>query len=99
MKRGTVLTLCPLGTAPLHAQSEEGLRQFFEGRSVVVRIDMPASSSGVDVYPERERPLDLGKHASRIRESGVALREGERITLTKAKVNDALIDFHLEPAS
>ncbi|HKC11377.1 MAG TPA: hypothetical protein VKI41_04900 [Vicinamibacteria bacterium] len=95
MKRGTILILCSLGTAPLHAQSEEGLRQFFEGRSVVVRIDMPASSSGVDVYPERERPLDLGKHASRIRESGVALREGERITVTKVKVKDDLIEFQL----
>jgi hypothetical protein len=95
MKIGTSLILCSLGTAPLHAQSEESLRQFFEGRSVVVRIDMPANSSGVDVYPERERPLDLGKHASRIRESGVAVREGERITVTKVKVKDDLIEFQL----
>ncbi|HXB57475.1 MAG TPA: hypothetical protein VN461_22125 [Vicinamibacteria bacterium] len=95
MKTGTILILCSLGAAPLHAQSEESLRQFFEGRSVVVRIDMPASSSGVDVYPERERPLDMGKHASRIRESGVAVREGERITVTKVKVKDDLIEFQL----
>ena len=95
MKTSTILILCSLGTAPLHAQSEDRLRQFFEGRSVVVRIDMPANSSGVDVYPERERPLDLGKHASRIRESGVAVREGERITVTKVKVKDDLIEFQL----
>jgi hypothetical protein len=95
MKTSTVLILCSLGTAPLHAQSEERLRQFFEGRSVMLRIDMPASSSGVDVYPERERPLDQSKHASRIRESGVAVREGERITVTKVKVKDDLIEFQL----
>jgi hypothetical protein len=95
MKIATILILCSLAAAPLRAQSEERLRQFFEGRSVVVRIDMPASSSGVDVYPEKERPLDLGKHASRIRESGVAVREGERITVTKVKVKDDLIEFHL----
>jgi hypothetical protein len=95
MKTAAFLALGALGALPLHAQSEERLKRFFEGRSVVVRIDMPATSSGLDVYPERERPLDLGKHASRIRESGVAIAEGQRITVTKVKVKDDLIEFQL----
>jgi hypothetical protein len=80
--------------APL-AADEQALRRFFEGRSVVVRIDMPATSDGVDVYPEREEPLDYGKLASRIRSSGVAVREGERIVVTIIKVKDDIVELHL----
>jgi hypothetical protein len=87
---GTALVLA----VPLCADEEE-LRRFFEGRSVIVRIDMPATSDGVDVYPEREEPLDWGKLASRIRSTGVALREGDRIVVTKVKMKDDLVEFHL----
>jgi hypothetical protein len=85
-----------LGAAlPLFAQDEQALKRFFEGRRVVVRIDMPATSDGVDVYPEREQPLDWSKLGSRIRSTGVAVREGDRLTVTKVKVKDDLIEFQL----
>jgi hypothetical protein len=93
---GIVLPFVLLGTAaPLAAQDEEALKRYFEGRRVVVRIDMPATSDGVDVYPERERPLDWDKLGSRIRGAGVAVREGDRLTVTKVKVKDDLIEFQL----
>jgi hypothetical protein len=76
-------------------EAEKALKRFFEGRSVVVRLDMPATSSGIDVYPEREDPLDYRKMGDRIRASGVSLREGERITVTLVKVKDDLIEFQL----
>lgn len=75
--------------------AERALKQFFEGRSVTVRMDMPASSSGIDVYPEREYPLEFSKVADRIRASGLAVREGDRITVTRIKVKDDLIEFQL----
>jgi hypothetical protein len=75
--------------------AEMALKRFFEGRSVTVRVDMPASSSGIDLYPEREYPLDFSKVADRIRTSGVSVREGDRITVTRVKVKDDLIEFHL----
>jgi hypothetical protein len=75
--------------------AELALKGFFEGRSVTVRVDMPASSSGIDLYPEREYPLEFSKVADRIRSSGVAVREGDRITVTRVKVKDDLIEFHL----
>lgn len=95
MRTTVTLILAALGAVPLHAQTEEALKTFFEGRSVVVRIDMPANTSGVDVYPEHEQPLDFGKHASRLRQYGVAVREGDRILVTKVKVKDDLIEFQL----
>jgi hypothetical protein len=75
--------------------AEMALKRFFEGRSVTVRVDMPASSSGIDLYPEREYPLDFSKVADRIRTSGVSVREGDRITVTRVRVKDDLIEFHL----
>src|SRR5262249_11079411 len=85
-----------LGTAaPVAAQDEEALKRYFEGRRVAVRIDMPATADGVDVYPERERPVDWDKLGSRIRGAGIAAREGDRMTVTKVKVKDDLIEFQL----
>jgi hypothetical protein len=76
--------------------AEMALKRFFEGRSVVVRLDMPASSSGIDLYPEREYPLELSKVADRIRGTGVAIREGDRITVTRIKVKDDLFVISLQ---
>jgi hypothetical protein len=84
-----------LAAPPLAAQDEEALKRFFEGRRVVVRIEMPATSDGVDIYPEREASLDWGKVGSRNRSAGVAVREGDRLAVTKVKVKDDLIEFQL----
>src|SRR5258706_4881001 len=75
--------------------AELALKRFFEGRAVVVRVNRPATSSGIALYPEREYPLEFSKVADRIRSSGVAVREGDRITVTRVKVKDDLIEFHL----
>src|SRR5436309_2290075 len=78
-----------------HDAAETVLKRFFEGRPVVVRLDMPATSGGIDGCPEREGPLDFGKVAARVRSSGTALHEGDRITVTLVKVKDDLIEFQL----
>ncbi len=75
--------------------AELALKRFFEGRKVAVLLDMPASSSGIDVYPEREYPLDPGKVGDRIRSAGVSLREGDRAPVTRIKLKDDLIEFQL----
>ncbi len=97
--RRAVVGVVTLVAAPVlgadHDAAETALKRFFEGRPVVVRLDMPATSSGIDVYPEREDPLELGKVADRLRSSGTALHEGDRITVTLVKVKDDLIEFQL----
>jgi len=41
-------------TGTAWAQSESDLKQFFEGKTVTLRIDLPATKEGVNIYPERE---------------------------------------------
>jgi hypothetical protein len=74
---------------------EKILRQFFEGRNVTVWLDMPASSKGVDLQIGRPEPLDAGKHARRLVETGVSLREGTKVPITRINVKDDLIEFQL----
>jgi hypothetical protein len=74
---------------------EKVLRQFFEGRSVTVFLDMPASYKGVDLAVGQREPLDAGQHARRLVEMGVSLREGTKVLITRINLKDDLIEFHL----
>jgi hypothetical protein len=80
---------------PALAQSEEQIRTFFEGQSVRLKIEMPGTSEGVDVYPDLAQPIDFPKHASRLKRNGTALRRGEEVLITKIKLKSDLIEFQL----
>jgi hypothetical protein len=80
---------------PLAAQNEAALKAHFEGRTVAVRMDMPATEDGVDVYPAATPPVDFPRYQSRIKKFGIAIREGERAMVTKVKVKGKLIEFQL----
>lgn len=88
---GLVLALA----AGAEAQDERRLKQVFEGKRVTVLIDMPATSQGVDLFPGSSRPLDYQKYASRLKENGTAIKEGERSIITKIRVKDNLIEIQL----
>src|SRR5256886_8410036 len=60
------------------AQSEDQLRTFFEGKAIRVKIEMPGTEDGVDVYPGTAHPIDFPKHATRLKRSGTALRRGHQ---------------------
>ena len=81
--------------APVHAQSEWDLKQAFEGKFVVVKMDMPATHRGVDLYPDREPSVDYREYSARLREFGVSLRAGDRIMVTTVRVKKKNIEFHL----
>jgi hypothetical protein len=72
--------------APLGAQSEAALRDFFEGHIVTLKQAMPGTQEGVDIYPGTARPLDYQKYASRLKEHGTAIRSGESAMVTKVRV-------------
>lgn len=78
--------------SPAVAQSEAMLRKAFEGQAVVLRMDMPGTSTGVDVYPSREMPVDFRKVAGRIKQNGIGIRSGESQMITKVK----LLKDHVE---
>jgi hypothetical protein len=75
--------------------AEAGLRAAFEGRTVTVRLDLPATERGVDLYPRENPVLDYPDYAKRLKEYGLALRSGDRVTVTKVKVKGKLVEFQL----
>ena len=89
------LALCLL-TSPLHAQSEPALRDQFEGRAVTLKLAMPGTEDGVDVYPGTEKPLDYPRYASRLKNFGTAIKSGQSALVTKLKVKSNLIEFQLD---
>jgi hypothetical protein len=82
-------------SGPAQGQNEATLRRAFEGQSVVVRIDMPGTSSGVNVYPDRDMPVDFPDLAAKLKRYGTALTSGDRVMVTKVKVKNDLIEFQL----
>lgn len=77
------------------AQSEVDLKRFFEGRRVEVKIDMPATKDGIDVYATRDQPINFGRYSDLLKSYGVSVREGDRIMITKIKVKKKHIEFQL----
>ena len=77
------------------AQTENDLKNYFEGKRVEVKIDMPATKDGINVYPERQRPLDFNRYSQSLKTYGTSLLEGDRIMITKIKVKDKHIEFQL----
>lgn len=77
------------------AQDEAALRRAFEGQSVVLKIDMPGTSSGVNVYPDRDMPVEFPDVATKLKKYGTAIRSGDAVMVTKIRVKDDLIEFQL----
>ncbi|HYP15131.1 MAG TPA: hypothetical protein VEQ63_14475 [Bryobacteraceae bacterium] len=76
-------------------QSEAALRKAFEGKRVVVNIEMPATKWGIDVDVNSDAPIDFRLYSQRIKEFGTALRPGDSVLVTGIKVKEKLIEFHL----
>ena len=77
------------------AQTPAALEAHFEGTHVQVKMDMPGDNDGVDVWPQREIPVDFTRVGNRLRRFGVALRKGDSVMVTKIRVKKKLIEFHL----
>ena len=97
------MRLCALALVSLlipppaaHAQSEAALKEYFEGRTVKLKLAMPGAEDGVDVYPGASRPLDFPRHAARLKNYGTALHAGDQALVTKLKVKSKLIEFQLD---
>jgi hypothetical protein len=84
-----------LPNAPLVAQSESALREYFEGRTVTPKLALPGTENGVDIYPGSIRPLDYPRYADRLKDFGTSIKPGEPVTVTKIKVKSKHIEFQL----
>jgi hypothetical protein len=90
------LPLLVLAAAPLRAQSEIQLRQYFEGKRVTLKLAMPGTEEGVDIYPGTGRPLDYPRYADRLKDHGTAIRAGDDAMITKIRVKPKHIEFQLD---
>lgn len=97
-----ILAFTLMGVGSVSAQGkadlkryEDELKRYFEGKQVTLKIDMPATSQGVDIHPERPQRLNYSEYGARIKGSGTAIRTGESIMITKVKIKDKRIEFQL----
>ena len=81
--------------APAAAQDETALKTFFEGQRVVLKLDMPGTSDGVDVRMDARQPIDFGRYRDRLKSYGVAIHAGEAAVVTLIKYKDDHIEFQL----
>ena len=88
-------TTCLLLGVNAAAQTEAELRVAFEGKEVVVKRDMPGSSSGVDVYPQRKPMIKADEWARDLRRYGVSIKKDTATMITKVRVRDEHIEFQL----
>lgn len=86
---------CLALAAPAIAQDEAALKKAFEGKEVMVLLDMPATHRGVDLYLQREPEIEFAEYARRTKDFGIALRKEDRVMITLVKVNKKNIELHL----
>ncbi len=93
----TVAAIAAALTACLAAQSEATLKQYFEGRKVVAKINLPATKDGadVDVFPTGRVQMDYKSYGNRLKTFGVALHDGDSVLVTLVKVKKNQIEFQL----
>jgi hypothetical protein len=78
------------------AQSEAALRAAFEGKLISVKVGMPGTSRGIDVYPLEPAPVDWREVAERVKDNGTALKIGDQVMITKVVVKkNSHIEFQL----
>src|SRR3954454_10929461 len=95
LHRVLVPTILLALAAPAAAQTEGALKEYFEGRRVTLKMDMPGASDGVDVHADAKRAVDMGRYRNDLKRYGTAIRDGDTVTVTLVKVKKDLIEFQL----
>jgi hypothetical protein len=90
-----IALFCLLCAAHLAAQDENSLRRAFEGRNVRVKIDLPATSNGIDITWRRDPPLDFRSYSQRMKSFGISLHSGDTVMVTTVRVKGKNIEFQL----
>lgn len=93
MVTATGLALMTAISPRASAQNEAALRAAFEGKMLTVKVDMPATSRGIDLFPEEAAPVNWREMADRMKDNGTALKIGQTVMITKVVVKK---DSHIE---
>jgi hypothetical protein len=77
------------------AQSEPALWQYFEGRTVIAKVDLPATKAGLDVYPDSSAAMNDARYGKQLKQFGIAARRNEAVTITDVRVKPKSIEIEL----
>jgi hypothetical protein len=91
----TIFAVLLMSSICASAQANNDLNQFFEGKQVTLKIDMPGSQQGVDIYPQKAKTLDAKVYGKRLKQFPVSIRSGDTVVVTTVKVKDKSIEFQL----
>jgi hypothetical protein len=72
------------------------VQNYFQGKQVHLKIDMPGTQQGVDLRFDRGTPMDWKQYSSRLKKFGVAIPKDERASVTTIVVKKDMIEFQLD---
>jgi hypothetical protein len=72
------------------------IQNYFQGKQVQLKIDMPGTQQGVDLRFDRGTPMDWKQYSSRLKKFGVAIPKDERAIVTTIVVKKDLIEIQLD---
>ena len=78
------------------AQDAASLQSYFTGKQVVIKIDMPGSQKGVDLRFNKPSPMDWKDYGNRIKQYGVAIRQGDVARITSIVLKKDMMEFQLD---
>ena len=76
--------------------NDSALASYFNGKQVVLKIDMPGTQKGVDLRFNKSSPMDWKEYSSRLKQFGPALRKGDVARVTSVVVKKDMIEFQLD---
>src|ERR1700684_1127245 len=81
---------------PLRAQSAADVQNYFQGKRVQLKIDMPGTQQGVDLRFARGAPMDWKQYSSRLKKCGVGIPKYARSTGSRIVVKKDMIEIQLD---
>ncbi len=88
------LAVCALPL--LNAQNSDALSNYFTGKEVVLKIDMPGTQQGVDLSFNKDNPMNWKQYSGRLKANGVSIHKGDAARVTSFVVKDDRIEFQLD---
>jgi len=94
-RQGILFCSCYVILAGIAQADDAELRQFLLGKQVTVKIDMPATQKGIDLQLDKAEPMNWSQYSDRLKQYGVALRQGEQVTVTSIVAKKDTIEVQL----
>jgi hypothetical protein len=92
----TILAMVLSSSPSLAQDNSAALVSYFSGKQVLVKIDMPGTQKGIDLRFNKPSAMDWKEYQGRLKQFGVAIRQGDVARVTSVVVKKDLIEFQLD---